>query len=651
MTKGRRLLLSCFSVLASVRSLAMRAPVERIPAKQALNSFFNSAKHGENATSKEFSVLSWNILLPNSKDNWWNHKMYAPSVPMAKRGWAHRRALIREKLLVSGADVICIQEADGDTFDEDFTFMAEAGYHHCLHKKFRFRCATFYKADKFVVLDQQVAHKDRTLVTTIQTIGENPRNLNVINCHLSGGAAPERRLRQIYEALEQVRKWRAKAVAQLLSQQNSNRPSPRNIQRAEENLKLLEDAGTIVCGDFNSDGNTGVRQLLVEQSVDPGWREPQYPDVPLTSKRKESDRAFVDAAELAYGANVCDGDYGEDPTPGSRPATYVVPDLASLLLLPVSGETIMRTQFGKQVAKRLAETLGLYHFSKSEVVRAFESIDIDSNDLIDQDEVQGLLESVYSATHGRQPTEDDTQKFYGDFYSSNSGTQVGLSREQLAERLMALQQELEGGSEGAELVEIRSEADAQRMVDRFSPELKAGLDKVFDFYSDSGEALTEDEVSKFLVKVNGKLGRGGTSRSSAAIFLKKRGSSEADVLTRQEWYGMFARELGEGKWWQVVYDLEVCGVHLRPKQGGKGGHYQGWLDYVYFDSLMLTCTGLQDALTSREMSLVYNDGDVFPNEWHPSDHLPVAALLSWKSSAIHRANPGDCFNHVKDFHL
>lgn len=659
--------------------------------------------------------------------------MYASWVPMEKREWSHRLALIRERLLLSGADVICIQEADGDTFEQDFAFLKEAGYNNILHKKFRFRCATFFKENKFV-LDQS-AHKDRTLVISLRSV-EGNHILNVVNCHLSGGAAPERRLRQVYEALEQIRKWKAKVALTLEKQRKANRPSPRNILKAEESLELHENAGIIVCGDFNSDGNTGVRRFLVEGSIDPEWREPQYLDVPLTLKRKGHSYSFVDAAELAYASNVCDGDYGENPEVGCRPATYVVPNLVPLLLLPIQGETIPRTQFGQQIARGLADTLGLADFCENEMVRAFESIDLDGNNLIDEDEVQKLLESAYVSANRREieeerrkffsgfrdssstdqiglsreqisekliglqqelegPTkqaefskkmargladtlgladfceneidrafdsidldgnnlvdedeiqkllesvylsaygqqiEEERRKFFSGFKGSTIG-QTGLSREQLTEKLIALQQELEGGREGSEIVEVRTEADAQRMIGRFSPLLRDALDQVFDDFSgDDGEALTEDEVAKFLVKTNGQLGRGGTSQHTTALFKRKAEASQPTILTRQDWYGVFARELGEGMWWQVVYDLEVCGANLRSRSENESQHYQGWLDYMYFGSQQLTCTGVQEALSASEVSRIYDDGDALPNEWHPSDHLPVAALFSWQAS-------------------
>ena len=92
------------------------------------------------------------------------------------------------------------------------------------------------------------------------------------------------------------------------------------------------NAGIVVCGDFNSDGNTAVRKLLVDGYVDPNWYEPQYPNLKLTSRRLEHTFGpLVDVYESAYGSNVCDGDYADNVVQSSlghgksslpRPATY-----------------------------------------------------------------------------------------------------------------------------------------------------------------------------------------------------------------------------------------------------------------------------------------------------------------------------------------
>merc|ERR1712161_146700 len=120
-------------------------------------------------------------------------------------------------------------------------------------------------------------------------------------------------------------------------------------------------------------------------------------------------------------------------------------------------------------------------------------IDLDGNSFIDEEEIQKLLESVYVAKYGQQ-IEFERRAFFNGFKTPTTSHTV-LSRKQVTEKLIALQQELEGGKEGSELVEIRTEADAQRMIDRFSPLLQRALDHVFDkFSSDNRETLTEVEI-------------------------------------------------------------------------------------------------------------------------------------------------------------
>ena len=119
-----------------------------------------------------FSLLSWNCLLPNGEDNWWCEKMYQAHVPEEARRWPHRKELIRERILLADADIVCIQEAAGDTFESDFDFMHDQGYASVLHRKFRFRCATFYRPELFTL--DAVAHADRLTPTPTLTLTLTP---------------------------------------------------------------------------------------------------------------------------------------------------------------------------------------------------------------------------------------------------------------------------------------------------------------------------------------------------------------------------------------------------------------------------------------------------------------------------------------------
>ena len=133
---------------------------------------------------------------------------------------------------------------------------------------FRFRCATFYQRDKFICIKE--AHKDRTLVTSLQwKRNDEHRNdddddvdetfvLHVINCHLSGGAAPERRLRQVNDGLEQISKWNRALERDVLSQQQQKSNKKKRTTSSSDATEVImerrhRNAGIVVCGDFNSE--------------------------------------------------------------------------------------------------------------------------------------------------------------------------------------------------------------------------------------------------------------------------------------------------------------------------------------------------------------------------------------------------------------
>ena len=169
--------------------------------------------------------------------------------------------------------------------------------------------------------------------------------------------------------------------------------------------------------------------------------------------------------------------------------------------------------------------------------------------------------------------------------------------------------------------------------------------------------VSESAALAWLELVNRELGRGGTYRGVMAEF--EQSPSGRRELTRHAWHAVFARELAEGKWWQVAYDLDVSGVTVEDFELGVGNaaaygatgqhegaegmaaegaprsaraprrHYEAWLDYVYYSSDGLRLVGYQESLTEEQARRIYQDGDALPNGWHPSDHLPVGCVFEW----------------------
>jgi mRNA deadenylase 3'-5' endonuclease subunit Ccr4 len=165
-------------------------------------------------THDQLSVLSYNVLLPNSLDGWWNYKMYQPSSSLSDEvisnisSWDYRSDLIRNKIQTLDPDVVCMQEVSPLSFTQDFEFMKQLGYDGVeMFRRGRFRPATFWKTEKCHLVHDAV-HKDRTLLTCFElnNLDESHacfgRYWHVLNCHLQAGPEGKRRVRQIDDGVK-----------------------------------------------------------------------------------------------------------------------------------------------------------------------------------------------------------------------------------------------------------------------------------------------------------------------------------------------------------------------------------------------------------------------------------------------------------------
>lgn len=218
----------------------------------------------------DFTLLTFNVLMPNGVRGWWIEKMYRPETPPAHRAWPHRQRQLAQILLAQRPDIVCLQEMCPDSFEDDTRFLREAGYDSLLHKKFHLRVATFWRPERFVY--HSAHHLDRVLATTFLA-GSRP--LHIVNCHLTTGAHPDKRLRQVHDALQRLVKGGA-----------------------------APGDAVIVCGDLNAPAPCAVHHLLATGAVGPDFRSYLRPDAPLTSRIRshpfgEMRDAYVDACGSA----------------------------------------------------------------------------------------------------------------------------------------------------------------------------------------------------------------------------------------------------------------------------------------------------------------------------------------------------------------
>jgi hypothetical protein len=262
------------------------------------------------------SVLSYNVLLPNSVDGWWNFKMYNPPLVEEKdwhiSSWDYRRGLLKERIQNVDAHVVCFQEIAPESFEDDFSFMLDLGYDGVeLYKKGRFRPATFWKTSHCTLASPAV-HKDRSLLTAfrLNDFTDDPQHWYVANVHLQAGKNGPRRVRQINDAIKGTMTLGRKL----------KEPEP------EKNIRL------VVCGDMNGDEECGAVHYLEKGFVDEHFLEDNEP---VSSGRKELPLATPMKDVSAF---------AERPDGGGSPPTMVVAELMSSLMEEATYDTPTMSQ-------------------------------------------------------------------------------------------------------------------------------------------------------------------------------------------------------------------------------------------------------------------------------------------------------------------
>jgi hypothetical protein len=133
-----------------------------------------------------------------------------------------------------------------------------------------------------------------------------------------------------------------------------------------------------------------------------------------------------------------------------------------------------------------------------------------------------------------------------------------------------------------------------------------------------------DDVEKYLVAINNKLGRGSEFREAARQMgwrADNNAEAESDkpptitlprdgILTLDGFLNIYQAELRQGKFWGIAHDVAVLGEPL-PQLGVHQSRY----DRIYYSSSTCQPVAVMDFLCDEPC----------PNQEEPSDHLPVAA--------------------------
>jgi len=174
-------------------------------------------------------------------------------VPDDLRLWSSRLVIHQEVLASLRTDIICVQEAEIATFEEDFSFMEYLGYTSLKPqaknaKKIEdstvhghTKPSIFYKTNRLLLK----WHNPRSrIVLALFEVIETGRLFYVINCHLQGGWMEEsQRLCQVRSAFKELQKHMD------------------SMKTPKEQLSLL------LCGDFNASPDHSLHAILKKGSL------------------------------------------------------------------------------------------------------------------------------------------------------------------------------------------------------------------------------------------------------------------------------------------------------------------------------------------------------------------------------------------------
>ncbi|PQE19045.1 Glucose-repressible alcohol dehydrogenase transcriptional effector protein [Rutstroemia sp. NJR-2017a WRK4] len=146
---------------ALIHTLREEAPEPHPPAPRQMVDLLDGAP---STNQERFTVLSYNILC----DNYVNPTQYG-YVPSKALEWEHRKEEILREIETRDPDFVCLQEVDADNFREFFSVkLAYHDYKGVFWPKSRAKtmsesaakgvdgCATFYKNNKYILLDKQL---------------------------------------------------------------------------------------------------------------------------------------------------------------------------------------------------------------------------------------------------------------------------------------------------------------------------------------------------------------------------------------------------------------------------------------------------------------------------------------------------------------
>ncbi|CAM8888993.1 hypothetical protein QQ045_026003 [Rhodiola kirilowii] len=250
-----------------------------------------SDSEGRLSTSGTFSVLSYNILADSYASN--ELYSYCPSWALS---WPYRRQNLLREIVGYRADIVCLQEVQGDHFDEFFfPELDKHGYFGVFKRKTSEvfagnpvtvdGCATFFRRERFSHVKKYEVEFNKAAQSLTEAVVPGAQKKLALNRLVKDNVA----LIVVLEAKFGIQGVDSLGKRQLLCVANTHV----NVQQELKDVKLWQvhtlmkglekiansaDIPMLVCGDFNSTpgsaphalvANGKVHQAHPDLSVDP----------------------------------------------------------------------------------------------------------------------------------------------------------------------------------------------------------------------------------------------------------------------------------------------------------------------------------------------------------------------------------------------
>ena len=179
---------------------------------------------------------------------------------------------------------------------------------------------------------------------------------------------------------------------------------------------------------------------------------------------------------------------------------------------------------------------------------------------------------------------------------------------------------------------VKGRADEAYQTPSFNKDTLDRLTRIYKSLATSTDPVSGDpimsstDVEKWLVAINGQVGRGSEFREAVKQMTIDKDSEDGDTneeferprvvptesyLSLEGFQMVYTQELRQGKFWGIAHDLAILGEPLPDV-----GNYEGRYDRLYC-STTVSPLAVMDFLAEAPC----------PSKIEPSDHLPIAAAF------------------------